>query len=174
MPRADRARRVRILTAARYAGIGLAAGALGALIAYESGQPVPWLVGTACLIAVLLIGTLVTALGSYNPPAGAPFGTASRTQTDRESGGLLRVERAIKNGMLDVDRFNARVRPWLVELAEARLVHRGGVDPSREPDAARGLLGPSLWQLIQAPRTVAPTQREFGEWIARLEELEGP
>ena len=34
------ARRVRILTAARYAGIGLAAGALGGVIAYESGQPV--------------------------------------------------------------------------------------------------------------------------------------
>ncbi len=172
MPRADAVRRGRIIAAARYAGIGLAAGVIGALIAYESGQPVPWLVGTACLIAVLLIGTVVTAVGSYDPPAGAPLGTAPRTPTDRESGGLLRVERAIKNGMLDVDRFNVRVRPWLVELAEARLVHRAGVDPSRDPEAARDLLGPSLWQLVQRPRTNAPSQREFGEWIARLEAMQ--
>ena len=75
----------------------------------------------------------MTALGSYDPPAGAPLGTAPRTPTDRESGGLLRVERAIENGMLDVDRFNARVRPWLVELAEARLVHRARRRPESRP-----------------------------------------
>ena len=164
-------RRERIATLSRYAVGGLAAGGLGGVAAYQAGAPAPWVVGVACLIGVLLTGVLIAALAGFHPPAGAPVGAARRKPTDRESGGLRRVERTIDVGLRDVDRFNLRVRPWLVHLAEQRLLHRAGVDLTREPDSARDLLGGTLWQLTQQPRTTAPTQREVGEWIARLEAL---
>jgi hypothetical protein len=164
-------RRTRIAAVSRFTLGGLAAGAIGGVTAYEAGAPAPWIVGVACLIGVLLVGVLLAALADYHPPAGAPVGDFPRKPTDRESGGLRRVERTIETGLRDVDRFNLRVRPWLVHLAEQRLVHRAGIDLTREPDAARDLLGADLWQLTQQPRTTAPTQREVGEWIARLEAL---
>ena len=173
MSRADHSspRRARVVFATRYLLVGLAAGGLGGVTAYKLGTPSPWVIGVACLVGVLVAAAAVATLADYHPPAGAPVGETRRKPTDRESGGLRRVERAIENGLRDVDRFNLRVRPWLVELAEQRLRHHCGVDLAREPDSARDLLGGTLWQLTQQPRTTAPTQREVGEWIARLEAL---
>ena len=157
---------------ARFGGAGLAAALVGGVATQKSdlGTP-PWLVALACFVAVLLLGLGALAIRGFQPPPGRPIALIPRPPTDRESGGLRRVERIIDAGLRDFDRFNLRTRPWLVALAEQRLRHRADIDLDHDPDQARELLGGSLWQLTQQPLTTAPTRAELADWIARLEAL---
>ena len=139
---------------ARYAGIGVGVG-----------------IAAAGVIGGLLVGLGAIVAARFEVPPGALPPPARRTRTDRESGGLQRVERTIERGYVEVERFNLRMRPWLVELAEHRLRHHAAVDPHREPDRARELLGGTLWQLTQQPLTTAPTRQQLADWVARIEAL---
>lgn len=90
---------------------------------------------------------------------------------------LVRLERAVHwsaSSALDV---HARLRPVLVEIAEARLGRRG-VRLDRDEAEARRLLGPAAWELVRpdrpAPRNRdAPGMRprELGEILDALEAL---
>lgn len=181
MPRASRAarrsgraerRRQDFALVARFVGIGVIGGVLAAVAADQSEiSAPPWLIGVAVLAAALLVAAGGLAVRGYQPPPGRPFGFLRRSRTDRETGGLRRVERMIDTGFADLDRFNLRVRPWLLELADQRLRHRAAVDLQHDPDTARTLLGGSLWQLTQQPVTTAPTRAQLADWIARLEAL---
>jgi hypothetical protein len=157
----------------RFGAAAAAAEVIGTLVAAnDTGVDAPpWLVGVACAVGVLIVGAGVLASHGYRAPPGRLHRSFHRTRTDRESGGLRRVERLIDNGFRDTDRFNLRVRPWLLELAEQRLRHRSAVDLQHDPDTARTLLGESLWQLTQQPAATAPTRPELADWIARLEAL---
>ena len=75
------------------------------------------------------------------------------------------MERAIDNGLRDVNRFNQRVRPWLVGLAEQRLRAPRRIDLRFHPDAARTLLGDSLWQIMRAADDdPADEASELADW----------
>jgi hypothetical protein len=157
---------------ARFVLTGVAAGIAAGIGVEQAGWATPgWLVGVGCLVAALLLGTLVLLAADFEPPPGPLVTRLRRTPTDRESGGLRRVERIVDDGLRDVDRFNSRVRPWLVRLAEQRLRHHSAIDLHHDPDSARDLLGGSLWQLMQQPLTTAPTQQELARWVARIEAL---
>lgn len=172
--RAER-RRQDIALVARFAGVGVVGGVLAGIAADQSDVAgPPWLVGVAVLAGTLLLAAGGLAARDYRPPPGRPFGSLRRTRTDRETGGLRRVERMLDAGLAETDRFNLRVRPWLVDLAEQRLRHRAAVDLQHDPDTARSLLGGSLWQLTQQPVTTPPTRAELMDWIARLEALSVP
>jgi hypothetical protein len=158
---------------ARYAAAGVIAGvvAWAAFSHSGTGSVRPWLVVTVCVTGALVIGTLATLWRIYQPPSAPARTPAPRMRTDRESGGLQRVERAIEGGLSDVQRFNERVRPWLVRLAEHRLRRKHAIDPRVHPDAARTLLGDSLWQIMRAPMTTPPTRQQLAEWVSRIEAL---
>ena len=161
-----------LLLIARYTGVGIVVGIAAAVIAAQSGSATPpWLLAAACVIGGLLVGMGAIVAARFRAPPGARPPPARRMRTDRESGGLQRVERTIERGYAEVERFNLRMRPWLVELAEHRLRHHAAIDPHREPDRARELLGGTLWQLTQQPLTVAPTRHQLAEWVARIEAL---
>ncbi len=165
-------RRLDLATMARFAGVGLVAAFIGGIATQKSGLTTPpWLIALACFAAMLLLGLGAVAVRGFRPPPGRPIALVPRAPTDRESGGLRRVERVIDAGLRDVDRFNLRIRPWLIDLADQRLRHRAGIDPHHDPDTAHDLLGGPLWQLTQQPLTTTPTRTELVEWIARLEAL---
>jgi hypothetical protein len=157
---------------ARFGASGLVLALVGGIATRQSGLVTPpWVVAVACFTGVLLLALGALAVRGYEPPPGRPVALVPRPPTDREAGGLRRVERIVDTGLREVDRFNLRVRPWLIELAESRLRHRGDTDLHHDPDKAHDLLGGSLWQLTQQPLTTAPTRAELAEWIARLEAL---
>lgn len=158
-----------------FALAGAAAGVLvwGSLAQDNSVRP--WLVITLAVASAVLVG-IVWQLWrlQYASPEHAPLEHASavaRTRTDRERGGVQRVERTIEVALADADRFNGRVRPWLIELAEHRLRRRYAVDLRSDPDRARELLGDSLWQMTATPRKTPPSRQELTAWVARIEAL---
>jgi hypothetical protein len=71
---------------------------------------------------------------------------------------LVRLERIVEwSGESGVS-AHTRLRPVLVEIAEARLVRRG-IRPDRDVEAARRLLGPAVWDLVRPDRP-APRGRD--------------
>jgi hypothetical protein len=156
----------------RYAAIGVGVAVVAAIIAADSGSATPaWLIATVCVVGGLIVGLGATVVARFATPPGRLPPPSRRTRTDRESGGLQRVERTIDRGVVEVDRFNLNLRPWLIDLAEHRLRHHAAIDPQHEPDRARDLLGGSLWQLTQQPMTAAPSRQQLAEWVARIEAL---
>jgi hypothetical protein len=156
-----------LIAFARCAAAGLVAAVVGAVIAYQTGTATPpWLIGAVCLAGGLLLGGAAVVSSAYHPPPGSLLPPSVRTRTDRESGGLQRVERMLERGVDEVDRFNSHLRPWLVQLAEQRLRHHPSGD-----HLSRERLGDSLWQLTQQPLTTAPTRKQLAEWISRIESL---
>jgi hypothetical protein len=161
-----------LLLVARYAAVGIVVAIVAGVIAAESGSATPpWLIAAVCVIAGLIAGMGATVVARFATPPGRLPPPTRRLRTDRESGGLQRVERTIERGYAEVERFNLRVRPWLIELAEHRLRHHAAIDPHREPDRAREILGGSLWQLTQQPLTASPSPQQLADWVARIEAL---
>jgi hypothetical protein len=90
---------------------------------------------------------------------------------------LVRLERVVEwseSSALDV---HTRLRPVLVEIAEARLGRRG-VRLDRDEEEARRLLGPAAWELVRPDRTAPPDRdapgipsRELDQILDALEAL---
>jgi hypothetical protein len=157
-------------TVAWFALAGAAAGVLAWGSLTQDNAVRPWLV-IALAVTAAVLAALVWRLWllQYPPPEVAR--TVARARSDRERGGVQRVERTIEAALADADRFNGRVRPWLVDLAEHRLRRRHAVDLRSDPDRARELLGDSLWQMTRTPRTTPPSRQELTAWVARIEAL---
>lgn len=58
--------------------------------------------------------------------------------------------------------FHFRLRPRLFGLAAARLERRYGIDPSRQPERARAVLGEQVWELLRPDREPPRDIREPG------------
>jgi hypothetical protein len=67
--------------------------------------------------------------------------------------------------------FARRIRPLLLELATDRLVHRHGVDPAREPDQARAIVGDRHWALINGDDKRTASLGEIEDAIHTIENL---
>jgi hypothetical protein len=88
---------------------------------------------------------------------------------------LVRLERIVEWSSMSALDVHTRLRPVLVEIAEARL-GRHAVRLDRDEAEARRLLGPAVWELVRpdrpAPRTRdAPgiRRRELDEILDALE-----
>lgn len=172
MPDLDPQTREDLRALVRFGGVGLVAAAVATGAGYQADiDTPPWIVGAMIAIAGLVLAAGAIVANRYRPLRRRGPTQARRWRSDRESGGLKRVELTLDRGLADVDRFNDRVRPWLVRLAEQRLRHRAAIDPRLDPDTARTLLGGSLWQLMTQPLTTAPSRRQLAEWVTRLEQL---
>lgn len=67
--------------------------------------------------------------------------------------------------------FVRRIRPLLLELATDRLVHRHGIDPAREPDRARAIVGDRHWALISGDDRRTASLGEIEDAIHTIENL---
>jgi hypothetical protein len=85
---------------------------------------------------------------------------------------LSALEHRLSWGSVDIDRYEARVRPQLVRLTEERLRLRHGVDLAGRPDVARRIVGEPLWQLMVGPPSPAPpTLDHLAELLAQIERV---
>ena len=64
---------------------------------------------------------------------------------------LLRLERIVERSGESELSAHTRLRPVLVEIAEARLARRG-LRLDRDVEEARHLLGPAVWDLVRPDR----------------------
>jgi hypothetical protein len=71
---------------------------------------------------------------------------------------LVRLERTVEWSASSALATHTRLRPVLVEIAEARLARRG-LRLDRDAAEARRLLGPAAWELVR-PDSPAPPSRD--------------
>jgi hypothetical protein len=153
-------------------GLGVAAGLVAWLVLSRTGHLVrPWLVLALCVSGGMVACALRVLTVQVPSPSQVLPPLSRRVLTDRERGGVVRLARTIESGIESADRFDLRVRPVLIRLADHALRRRHGVDLRFEPERARELLGDSLWQIIRTPPTTPPPRPQVAEWVARLEAL---
>jgi len=148
------------------AGLGAAAWALFGLASYRARPDLCVAVGLTLAATWRLVGTTRPDL---EPPAPGPADPAPEPGSFPE---LYLLEHRLSWGSVDPERFELRVRPQLVQLAEERLRQRHGVDRWREPDRARGIVGEPLWLLMTGPPTVRPpSPSQVADLVAHLERI---
>ena len=118
--------------------------------------------------AALCLGALTVRL-----PAGPPVfepGLRPRVETQLWPAPLVQLERIIEwSGSNGLD-AHKRLRPVVVEIAEARLARRG-LRLDRDADEARRLLGPTAWELLRPDRPPPRDRAAPGIGPRELEEL---
>jgi hypothetical protein len=120
-------------------------------------------IGAAVLLAALAV-RLPAGQQAFEP------GLQPRVQTQLWPAQLLRLERVVEwSGSNGLD-AHTRLRPVLVEIAEARLARRG-LRLDRDAADARRLLGPKAWELVRPDREAPPGRDSPGISSRDLEEI---
>jgi hypothetical protein len=113
------------------------------------------LVAEVVFIVVAGIGAAVClAVLAVRLPAGHPVfepGLAPRVKTHLWPAQLVRLERVVEWSQSNGVDVHTRLRPVLVEIAEARLARRG-LRLDRDGADARRLLGATTWELVRPDR----------------------
>jgi hypothetical protein len=95
---------------------------------------------------------------------------SARIKADPRPAQFVRLERIVAWSGESGSSAHTRLRPVLVEIAEARLAQRG-LRLDRDAGEARRLLGPAAWDLVRPDRP-APVRRDTpGIPARRLEEI---
>ncbi len=117
-------------------------------------------------------GACLAALAVRLPAGQQAFepGLHPRVQTQLWPAQLVRLERIVEwSGSNGLD-AHTRLRPVLVEIAEARLARRG-LRLDRDAADARRLLGPKAWELVRPDRQAPPGRDTPGIAPRDLEEI---
>jgi hypothetical protein len=131
----------------------------------------------AAEVAFIVLGAVAAAVClaalAVRLPAGRPVfesGLRPRDRTDLWPAQLVRVERTVAWSGSSATDAHTRLRPVLVEIAEARLARRG-VRLERDPAEARRLLGPMAWELVRPDRPPPADRDAPGIAVRDLEEI---
>ena len=97
---------------------------------------------------------LLSGTRSANPSRTSSFDEARRPRAPRVERlpELARVEREVALGVGNAHELHYRLRVRVREIAATRLSARRGIDLEREPEAARAVLEPELWDLLRPDR----------------------
>jgi hypothetical protein len=132
------------------------------------------LVAEVALIVVGAIGAgICLALLAIRLPAGNPVfeqHLQPRVSTQVWPAQLVRLERAVGRSASSGLDVHTRLRPVLVEIAEARLGRRG-LRLDRDAEEARRLLGPQAWELVRPDRPVPPNRHAPGMRPGELDDV---
>ena len=71
----------------------------------------------------------------------------------------------------DVRRFATIVQPAMVDIADERLRLRHSIIRAKDPERARALCGPQLWQFLTVPVTRPLHPHEIATVVAQMEAL---
>lgn len=153
--------------------VGGVGGGLG-LLAYLAATLASYQVRLGlCLVVGIAVVASWRLLVAATPPvdlAGAPAVEAESASVEFES--LSGLEHSLSWGSVDVERYEARVRPQLVRLAEDRLRQRHGVDLAGQPEAARRIVGEPLWELMTGgPSPRPPNLARLAGLLAEIERM---
>jgi len=126
-----------------------------------------------CLVVGLAVAATWRLVGATRPDPDPPApGPATPEPESGRFPELYLLEHRLSWGSVDPERFETRVRPQLVRLAEERLRQRHGVDRWRQPDRARGIVGEPLWLLMTGPPTTRPpSPSQVADLVAQLERI---
>jgi hypothetical protein len=127
--------------------------------------------------ATVLLIALVRAAGTSIPrPSSAPAVPAHAVPSALADQ-IMRLERRLGTATMNDAVAHSTLRPLMREIASELLAARRGVALDRDPDAARTLLGESLYDLVRPGRTTAPGVMLPGpsqaDLRAMIEALEG-
>jgi hypothetical protein len=126
------------------------------------------------LIVVSGIGAALclVALAVRLPAGHAVFepGLRPRVKTQLWPAELVRLERVVDWSAANGLDAHTRLRPVLVDIAEARLARRG-LRLDRDAAHARRLLGPKAWELVRPDRPRPPSRDSPGVAPRDLEEI---
>jgi len=153
-----------------------------ALVALLGARPISretTLAGYVIVVAAIGMAALTRAMRESrfdNPSSFEQHLTRERVPPTRPNE-LIRVERDLVLGTENAGHFHARLLPLLRGAAAARLSDHG-VDLTRQPDAARRLLGEELWTFVRPDReepddlyTSGPSIRVVRRLVERIEAL---
>jgi hypothetical protein len=162
------------VVAALVAGL-LVGGGVWASVWAAGGSVRPWLMFSITIASCLLVA-LVARLAELRVSAdGVAVGRVRALRpappTDRERGGLDRLERLLDKAMQDPGRFDFVVRQRLRDLVDHRLRMRYGVDSESDPVRVHDLVGDQLWAVITTRTDQVPTREQLTQWVQRIEAL---
>jgi len=118
--------------------------------------------GTAAGVAALV--RLPTRDGGFEAPE------RPRVRPGPPPAQFVRLERIVEWSGESGMSVHTRLRPVLVEIAEARLVRRG-LRLERDVEESRRLLGPAVWELVRPDRPTPRGRGAPGISPRRLEEM---
>ena len=145
--------------------------AVGVALVLEPGRKALIFQLYALAIGALLLTALVRAASRrFGRVERSPFEAALRAEppADLVPEELERLRRHVALARSSAYDLHFRLRPALVEIAEARLWQRG-IDLAREPDRARAALGDELYELVRPDREPPRDSRAPGPPLAELE-----
>lgn len=121
----------------------------------------------ALVIGALVLATLSAATAFAARGAPSPFLAAMRKRRVQDSrpDALVRLERQVALGLENAADFHFRVRPSLVEAADAALWRRDGV----QLEDAEPQVSPELWALIRPDLPSPEDRRAPGPSTERVE-----
>ena len=126
--------------------------------------------GLALTIAFLVVAVRLTiAPGEPIEPS-----RESATSGPQPYADLYFLEYRLSWGSVERSRFEQRVRPLLIRVADERLRQRHGVDFHADPASARTIVGEELWHLMtREPITTGkpPSHREVTAWVSAVERI---
>lgn len=129
-------------------------------------------IGLGLALGLALGLVRVVAGGQVEPPA-PPAREADEAPAPYAD--LYFIEYRLSWGSVERERFERRVRPLLVRLATERLIQRHGIDPDREPNRARQIVGEQLWMLMTGPAAPEdsrpPRPKEVDELVRAIEQI---
>lgn len=126
--------------------------------------------GVALTIAILVVAVRLT-LAPGEPLARSAEPAASGPQPYAD---LYFLEYRLSWGSVERSRFEQRVRPLLIRVADERLRQRHGIDYHADPGPARTIVGEELWHLMtRDPITTgkAPSHREVTALVSAVERI---
>ena len=116
----------------------------------------------ALFLGGLALLRLLAGTRHANPSGTSSFDEARRLRAPgvERLPELQRVEREVALGVANAHELHHRLRVRVREIAATRLSVRRGIDLERQPEAARAVLEPELWDLLRPDREL-PADR-FG------------
>jgi hypothetical protein len=161
-----RARRELALIGGVGGGLALLAYLVVALASYRTRLSLCLVVGVAVAASWRLLVAATPPVDLASPVAAEPEPSSVGFE------GLSGIEHGLSWGSVDLDRYEARVRPQFVRLAEDRLRRHHGVDLAGQPAAARRIVGEPLWQLMTgAPSLRPPTMAQLASLLAEIDRI---
>lgn len=156
-------RREVALVACLGGGLGWLAFGVFSLASYQARLGFCLVVGMAAVASWRLLAAAAPPVDPANPAPAEPEPAGGSFEN------ITGLEHELSWSSVDAERFDQRVRPRLVRLAEDRLRRQHGIEPAAQPEAARRIVGESLWQLMTAgPSPRPPTPAQLSRLLAEI------
>jgi hypothetical protein len=120
---------------------------------------------------LLLAGLRLAGLGRRRQPSAFDRALASPARRPLRPSDLVRLEDQVTVAVAAAGDLHFRLRPLLREIAEQRLETGHGVDPVRQPQRARALVGEDAWDVVRPDAVPPPDRFERGIAPERLDRV---